>query len=421
MANTFTSRLRVAWNAFRNRDPAQQYTQNLGDSYGTRPDRLRLNLGNERSIVASIVNRIAIDVSEIPIQHVRIDQNGRFLETIDSGLNNCLSVEANIDQSGRHFVRDVVMMLCDEGSAAIVPVDTSSSPYDSNSYDILTLRVAKILEWYPEHVRVSLYNDENGRKEELTLAKRTVAVIENPLYTVMNEPNSTLKRLVYKLNLLDAVDEQSSSGKLDIIVQVPYSIKTPARQEQANSRRDMIEEQLKGSKYGIAYIDALEKVVQLNRPAENNLLGQITYLTNMLYSQLGLTEAIFSGTADEKEMLNYYLRTVKPIMSAVTDGIKRVFLTKTARTQGQSIMYFIDQFSLVPAATLADMADKLTRNEIVTGNEFRAIIGMRPSSDPKADELRNKNINPPSDQPPVQENSAPVNDVQKVSNNLKGE
>jgi len=312
-------------------------------------------------------------------------------------------------------------MLCDEGSAAIVPVDTSSSPYDSNSYDILTLRVAKILEWYPEHVRVSLYNDENGRKEELTLAKRTVAVIENPLYTVMNEPNSTLKRLVYKLNLLDAVDEQSSSGKLDIIVQVPYSIKTPARQEQANSRRDMIEEQLKGSKYGIAYIDALEKVVQLNRPAENNLLGQITYLTNMLYSQLGLTEAIFSGTADEKEMLNYYLRTVKPIMSAVTDGIKRVFLTKTARTQGQSIMYFIDQFSLVPAATLADMADKLTRNEIVTGNEFRAIIGMRPSSDPKADELRNKNINPPSDQPPVQENSAPVNDVQKVSNNLKGE
>lgn len=399
MANTIRERLQHAWNAFRSRDQANgSRNPEAGASYSYRPDRVRLALGNERSIIASVYTRIAIDVSSVSVQHVRLDQNGRFLKKEDSALNDCLSIEANVDQTGRALLQDAVMSMFDEGVVAIVPTDTSINPAISGSYDILSLRTGKILEWFPSFVRVRVYNEKTGQREELVLPKSTVAIIENPLYAVMNEPNSTLKRLIYKLNLLDSLDEQASSGKLDLIIQLPYVIKSEARREQAEQRRKDIEVQLSGSKYGIAYTDGTERITQLNRPAENNLMAQIEYLTSMLYGQLGLTESIFDGTADEKTMLNYYNRTVEPILAAITDEIKRKFLTKTARTQLQSIMYFRDPFKLVPVSELADIADKFTRNEVLSSNEIRGIIGYKPSDDPKADELRNKNLNSKEDQ-----------------------
>jgi hypothetical protein len=370
-----------------------------------------LRLGTERSILASIQTRIALDVSSVPIRHVRIDENGRYIDTISSGLNNCLSLEANIDQTDRAFIQDVVISMFDEGCIAIVPVDTTINPNVSDSYDILSLRTARIIQWYPEYVRVKLYNQKTGLMQEITLPKSTVAIIENPLYSVMNEPNSTLQRLIQKLNYLDAIDEQSSSGKLDLIVQLPFLIKTEARKQQAEVRRKLIEDQLKGSKYGIAYTDATEKVTQLNRPAENNLMDQIEYLTSMLYSQLGITKEVFDGNADEKTMLNYYNRTIEPILSAITGGMKRVFITKTGRSQGQTIAFFRDAFRLVPVEQLAEIADKFTRNEILTSNEIRSVIGFKPSSEEGADELRNKNLNassPPSEEPesqPLDENN----------------
>ncbi len=404
MREPFMDRLYHAWNAFFGRNTANYGYQDLGMSSSYRPDRVRLTSGNERSIVTAVYNRIAIDVAAVSIQHVRLDQNGRYIETILSGLNEVLTLSSNIDQTGRAFIMDVVMSMFDEGSVAIVPVDTSVDPKVSDSYNILSLRTGKILEWFPAHVRVSVYNDKLGQKEELTLPKSMVAIIENPLYSVMNEPNSTLKRLILKLNLLDSIDTQSGSGKLDLIIQLPYVIKTTARRDQAEIRRKDIEMQLSGSKYGIAYTDGTEKITQLNRPVENNLMAQIEYLTSMLYGQLGLTASIFDGTADEKTMLNYYNRTVEPILAAFTDEAKRKFLTKTARTQYQSIMYFRDPFKLVPVSELADIADKFTRNEILSSNDFRAVIGYKPSSNPKADELVNKNIrlptegtNPPGD------------------------
>jgi hypothetical protein len=395
--DSFLSRLKSAWNIFRNRDVVR-YTDDLGFGYGVRPDRLRLMLGTERSIVSSVYTRLGIDVSAIPICHVRLDENKRFSEVIQSGLNNCLTLEANIDQTGRAFIQDVVMSMCDEGTIAIVPVDTTINPMVAGSYDILSLRTAKIVQWFPEHVRVNLYNQSTGQKQDITLPKTMVAIIENPLYAVMNEPNSTLRRLIEKLNLLDAIDQASGSGKLDLIIQLPYVIKTEARRQQAETRRKDIETQLQGSKYGIAYTDGTEHITQLNRPAENNLMKQIEFLTSMLYSQLGLTKEIFDGTADEKAMINYYNRTIEPILSAITDGMKRTFLTKTGRTQGQTIMYLRDPFRLVPASQLADIADKFTRNEILTSNEFRGIIGFKPSSDPGAEELRNKNLNQSNDE-----------------------
>lgn len=420
MRESLTSRLQHAWNAFRDNDSTKNYSD-AGASYGTRPDRVRLRIGNERSIVSSIYTRIGMDVASITVQHVKLDQNGRYLETMNSGLNNCLSLEANIDQSARAFMQDVVMSMFDEGCVAIVPVDTSIDPKVSSGYDIHTLRTAKILEWYPKSVRVRLYNDKTGLKEDILLPKTMVAIIENPLYAVMNEPNSTLKRLIHKLNLLDAIDEQSSSGKLDLIIQLPYVVKSDARKQQADQRRKDIEVQLAGSKYGIAYIDGTEKVTQLNRPAENNLMGQIEFLTRMLYSQLGMTESVFDGTADEKTMLNYYNRTVEPVISAIVDAMKRVFLTKTARSQRQTIMYFRDPFKLVPVNELADIADKFTRNEILSSNEVRAIIGYKPSNDPGADELRNKNLNPAkTEEQPVQNPDA-SNIVGKNNDDTKGD
>lgn len=403
MENSLGSRLKHAWNAFLNRDPTNSYIER---GYGTsnRPDRHRLSITNERSIIAAVYNRIAIDVSAISFQHVRLDQNERFLESIPSGLNECLTLQANIDQTARAFIQDFVISMFDEGCVAIVPVDTTINPKLSGGYDINTLRVAKILQWFPEHVRVQLYNDRMGIKQEIVLPKKMVGIIENPLYAVMNEPNSTLKRLIRKLNILDAIDEQSGSGKLDVIIQLPYVIKTPARREQAETRRQDIETQLSGSKYGIAYVDGTEKITQLNRPAENNLMQQITYLTSMLYSQLGITENIFNGTADEEEMLNYYNRSIEPICSAFTGESKRKFLTKTARSQFQSIMFFRDPFKLVPVSNLADISDKFTRNEILSSNEVRAIIGYKPSKDPKADELRNKNLNESKEKIPIEDN-----------------
>lgn len=395
----FTSRLKHAWNAFMNRDPT--HTPNYGNySYGgyastIRPDRMRFTRGNERTIVTSIYNRIAIDVAAIKIEHAKLDENDRYSERIDSGLNSCLTLEANQDQTGRAFIQDVVMSMFDEGCVAIVPVDTTMSPINSNAYDIKSLRVGQILEWFPQHIRVRVYNEKNGRKEDLLLPKSMVAIVENPLYATMNEPNSMLQRLKRKLALLDSVDEQTSSGKLDLIIQLPYVIKNDARRKQAEARRSQIEEQLAGSKYGIAYTDGTEKITQLNRSVENNLLKQIEYLTNIVYSQLGLTAAVFDGSADEKTMLNYYNRTIEPVISAITDEMKRKFLTKTARTQGQSIVFFRDPFRLVPVNDLAELADKFTRNEIVTSNEFRQILGYKPSDDPRADELRNKNLNEP--------------------------
>lgn len=387
-------KLMHAWNAFTNKDPTFT-NKNLGMSYSYRPDRTRLRVTNERSIVSSIYNRIGIDVAAISFKHVRLDENERYVEDIKDGLNECLTTNANIDQTGRALIQDIVMSMLDEGVIAIIPTDTTINPKESNSYEINTLRVGKILEWYPEHIRVKVYNEKTGLKEELLLPKKMVAIVENPLYAVMNEPNSTLQRLIHKLNLLDAIDEQSSSGKLDLIVQLPYTIRSDARKNQAEARRKDVENQLAGSKYGIAYIDGTEKVTQLNRPAENNLMQQIEYLTRMLYSQLGITETVLDGTADEKVMLNYYNRTIEPIASAIVDSMKRTFLTKTARTQGQSIMFFKDAFKLVPVNNIADIADKFTRNEILSSNELRGIIGFKPVDDERADQLVNKNINQP--------------------------
>lgn len=388
------SRLKHAFNAFMNRDPTYTPT---GSSYSIRPDRPRLSRGNERSIVTSVFNRIALDVASIDIKHCRLDENGRYVEDIDSGLNNCLDLEANLDQTGRAFIQDVVMSMLDEGCVAIVPVDTTLNPKVTNSYDILSMRTGKILDWYPAHVRVRLYNDQTGDKEDILLPKSQVAIIENPLYAVINEHNSTMQRLIRKLSLLDVTDEQTASGKLDLIIQLPYVVKTDARREQANRRRKEIEEQLTGSKYGIAYIDGTEKVTQLNRSLENNLLKQIEYLTEMVYSQLGITQEVLNGTADEKTMLNYNNRTVEPIVSAIVDEMKRKFLTKTARSQRQTITFFRDPFRLVPVNDIAEIADKFTRNEIMTSNEIRQIVGMKPSDDPKADELINSNISQPDE------------------------
>lgn len=385
------SRIKHGWNAFMNRDPTNYV--NVGPSYSYRPGRVRLTRGNERSIITAVYNKIAIDAAAISIKHCKLDENGRFISEVDSCLNNCLTLEANIDQTNRAFIQDVVMSMLDEGCVAIVPVDTTLNPKVTGSYDILTMRTAKVINWYPEHVRVQLLNEKTGRKEEVTLPKKMVSIIENPFYAIMNETSSIMQRVVRKLNLLDAIDEQSGSGKLDLIVQLPYIIKSEAKRKQAEERRKDIEDQLSGSKYGIAYTDATEKITQLNRPVENNLMKQIEYLINLFFSQLGITQSILDGTADEQTMLNYYSRTIEPIVSAIVDEMKRKFLTKTARTQRQSICYFRDVFKLVPVNNMAEIADKFTRNEILTSNEIRQIIGMKPSDDPKADKLLNSNLN----------------------------
>lgn len=387
---SFTSRLKHAWTAF-NDDTSINYSD-LGVSYSYRADRPRLTRGNERSIVTSVYNRVALDVAAVDIKHVRLDKNGRFLSAIEDGLNNCLTLEPNIDQTARSFMQDVVISMFDEGCVAIVPVETTTNPNISGSYDILSMRVGQIIDWYPKYVRVRLYNEERGRKEDILISKSAVAIVENPLYAVINEPNSTMQRLIRKLNLLDVIDEQSGAGKLDLIIQLPYVIKTEARRQQAEKRRKDIEDQLAGTKYGIAYTDGTEHITQLNRSVNNNLMSQIEYLTSMLYSQLGITQSILDGTADERTLLNYNNRTIEPIIAAITNEMKRKFLTKTARSQMQSIMYFKDPFKLVPVNDLAEIADKFTRNEIMTSNEIRQIVGMRPSDDPNADELRNKNL-----------------------------
>lgn len=394
MEMSFGSRLKHAWNAFTGN--AQTNYRDLGMSYSYRADRPRMSRGNERSIVTSVYNRIALDVAALNIQHVRLDENGRFLSVIDDGLNNCLTLEANVDQTARSFVQDVVISMFDEGSVAIVPVDTTTDPNVSGSYDIQSLRVGQILDWYPQYIRARVYNEQTGRKEDIVVPKSAVAIIENPLYAVINEPNSTMQRLIRKLNLLDVIDEQSGSGKLDLIIQLPYVIKTEARRQQAENRRKDIENQLSGSKYGIAYTDGTEHITQLNRSVNNNLMSQIEYLTSMLYSQLGITQSILDGTADEKTMLNYNNRIIEPIISAIVDEMKRKFLTKTARSQHQSISFFRDPFKLVPVNDIAEIADKFARNEIMTSNEIRQVVGMKPSEDPRADELRNKNLSAPS-------------------------
>lgn len=386
----FVERVRNGWNAFRNRDPTPFYNE-PGMSYTYRPDRVRFSRGNERSIVTSVYNKIAMDVAAVDIHHCKTDANGRYIEDVNSDLNACLTLEANIDQTHRAFRQDVVMSMFDEGAVAIVPIETKGDPILSDSFDIRSMRTGKIVEWFPRSVKVEVYNDQTGRKEQIMMPKKSVAIIENPLYAVINEPNSTMKRLIRKLNLLDAIDEQSGSGKLDLIIQLPYAVKGELRQKQADQRRDAIVDQLKGP-YGIAYIDGTEKITQLNRPIENNLMKQVEYLTNMLYSQIGITPAIMDGTADEKTMLNYNNRTIEPIVSAIVDTMKRSFLTKTARTQGQTIMAFRDPFRLVPVNDIAEIADKFTRNEILTSNEIRQIIGFKPSNDPKADQLINSNI-----------------------------
>ena len=390
MSLNLSTRLAHAWNAFTSRDPTQYII--TGPGYSSRPDRPRLSRGNEKSIATSIFNRIALDVSSVNIKHCRLDKNGRYVEDIDSGLNNCLNLEANKDQTGRAFIQDVVLSMLDEGCVALVPVETTIDPKSSNSYQIDSMRTGKITEWYPDTVRVRLYNDRTGEKEEILLPKNQVAIIENPLYAVVNEYNSTMRRLIRKLSLLDVTDEQTASGKLDLIIQLPYVIKTEARRAQVERRRKDIIDQLAGSQYGIAYTDGTEKITQLNRSLENNLLKQVEYLTNMVYSQLGITQSVLDDTADEKTMLNYMNRTVEPIISAIVDELKRKFLTKTARSQLQSIVYFRDPFRLVPVNDIAEIADKFTRNEIMTSNEIRQIVGMQPSKDPKADKLVNSNI-----------------------------
>lgn len=394
MEMSFGSRLKHAWNAFTGN--IQMNYRDLGMGYSYRADRPRMSRGNERSIVTSVYNRIALDVAALNVQHVRLDENGRFLSVIDDGLNNCLTLEANIDQTARSFIQDVVVSMFDEGSVAIVPVDTTTDPNVSGSYDIQSLRVGQILDWYPQYIRARVYNEQTGRKEDIVVPKSAVAIIENPLYAVINEPNSTMQRLIRKLNLLDVIDEQSGSGKLDLIIQLPYVIKTEAKRQQAENRRKDIENQLSGSKYGIAYTDGTEHITQLNRSVNNNLMSQIEYLTSMLYSQLGITQSILDGTADEKTMLNYNNRTIEPIISAIVDEMKRKFLTKTARSQHQSISFFRDPFKLVPVNDIAEIADKFTRNEIMTSNEIRQVVGMKPSEDPRADKLRNKNLSAPS-------------------------
>ena len=400
----FIDRLQHGWNAFiNNRDPTVQYSY-TGGSYAIRPDRVRFSRGNERSIVTSVYNRIALDVAAINMYHCKLDQDGRFTEIINSGLNNCLNLEANIDQTGRAFVHDVVVSMFDEGCVAIVPTDTTVNPTETSAYDIQKMRTGKILDWYPTHVRVRVYNEKTGQKEDIVLPKSMVAIVENPLYAIINEPNSTMQRLIRKLNLLDVIDEQSGSGKLDLIIQLPYVIKSDARRQQAESRRKDIEDQLKGP-YGIAYTDGTERITQLNRPIENNLMKQIEYLTSMLYSQLGLTQSVLDGSADDKTMLNYYSRTIEPIISAIVDEMKRKFLSKTARTQNHSIKFFRDPFKLVPVNDLAEIADKFTRNEIMSSNEFRQIVGLKPSDDPKADQLINSNLNHP------EEEQAPAGEV----------
>jgi len=394
MAINLSSRLKHAWNAFLNRDPTAEFSVDVGRGSSYRPDRARFSRGNERTIVTAVYNRIALDVADVNIKHSRTDENGNFLEVVTSGLNECLSVAANIDQTGRALIQDAAMSMLDEGCVAIVPIDTTFNPNVTGGYDIQSMRVGQILEWKPSHIKVRAYNEMKGIKEDILMAKSVTAIVENPFFAVMNEPNSTMQRLIRKLSMLDSVDEQSSAGKLDLIIQLPYIIKTEARRQQAEKRRREIEEQLEGSKYGIAYTDGTERIQQLNRPVENNLMKQIEYLTEMLYSQLGINAAVLDGTADEKTMLNYYNRTVKPILSAIVDEMTRKFLTKTARTQKQAILFFMDPFKMVPVSEIANIADRFTRNEILTSNEVRQIVGMRPSGDPKADELRNKNIAP---------------------------
>lgn len=418
MEMSFGSRLKHAWNAFTGN--VQMNYRDLGMSYSYRADRPRMSRGNERSIVTSVYNRIALDVAALNVQHVRLDENGRFLSVIDDGLNNCLTLEANVDQTARSFIQDVAVSMFDEGSVAIVPVDTTTDPNVSGSYDIQSLRVGQILDWYPQHIRARVYNEQTGRKEDIVVPKSAVAIIENPLYAVINEPNSTMQRLIRKLNLLDVIDEQSGSGKLDLIIQLPYVIKTEARRQQAENRRKDIENQLSGSKYGIAYTDGTEHITQLNRSVNNNLMSQIEYLTSMLYSQLGITQSILDGTADEKTMLNYNNRTIEPIISAIVDEMKRKFLTKTARSQHQSISFFRDPFKLVPVNDIAEIADKFTRNEIMTSNEIRQVVGMKPSEDPRADELRNKNLSAPSGSNQQSEEMpiAEVNSVEESASDL---
>ena len=389
---TFSDRLKHAWNAFTSRDPTPPIQPTVYGGFSYRPDRMYFHRGGERSVVASIITRIAIDVAAIDLKHVKLDAEGQYLKDVNSGLNNILTLEANIDQTSRSFIQDMVQSLLEEGSVCVVPVETSIDPRHNDSYQINTMRVGKIVQWYPQHVKVDLYNDQNGKHQEVTLPKKMVAIIENPLYSVMNEPNSTLQRLIRKLSLLDVVDEQSSSGKLDLIIQLPYVVKSQTRKDQAEERRKQIEAQLTGSKYGIAYTDGTERITQLNRPVENILLTQVEYLTTMVYGQLGITDEVLKGIADEKTMLNYYNRTIEPILSAIALEFKRKFLTKTARTQGQSIEFYRDPFRLVPVNDMAEIADKFTRNEIMTSNEIRQVIGMKPSDDPKADELNNSNL-----------------------------
>jgi hypothetical protein len=391
-----TDRLMHAWNAFNIEEEERKFSPKTGSfgsiAYATRPDRFRSTIANDKSIVNTIYNRLAIDVASIPIQHVKVDQNGRFIESVNSYLNQCLTLEANLDQSSRHFIQDAVLTLFEKGTIALVPINTTVNPAVSSGWDVKDMRVGEIVQWHPKHVRVSVYNEDTGLKEELLMSKRSVAIVENPLYSVMNEPSSTLQRLIRKLGLLDSIDEQVGSGKLDVIIQLPYVIKSEARREQAESRRADLEMQLSGSKYGVAYTDGTERITQLNRPAENNMLKQVEYLTNLLYGQLGLTEDVFNGTASEQVMLNYHNRTIEPILAAITMAMKRSFLTKTARSQGQSIEAYRDPFKLVAISSMADIADKFARNEILTANEIRAGMGLRPSNNPKADELRNSNM-----------------------------
>ncbi len=390
------SRFKNAWNAFRNRDPTFDF-RDLGPAYTYRPDRPRFSRGNERTIVNSVFNRIALDVALLDFKHVRLDDDGRYIDDIPSELNNCLTLEANVDQTSNAFIQDVVMSMIDEGAVAIVPIETSANPTKTSSYDIYSMRTGKILDWYPAHVKVRVYNERTGEKEDVIIPKSVCGIIENPLFSVVNEPNSTLKRLIRKLALLDVIDEQSGSGKMDLIIQLPYVIKGDLKKQQAEERRKSIEDQLTGSKYGIAYIDGTEHITQLNRPIENNLMKQIEYLTSMLYSQLGITTGVLDGSADEKVMTNYYNRSIKPIASAICDEIKRKFLSRTARTQNQSVMCFRNPFELIPVNDVAEIADKFTRNEITTSNEMRQAIGMKPSKDPKADQLVNSNISQPND------------------------
>lgn len=416
MAENFVSRIKRSWNTFFNRDPTDYY-KNMGMGYSYRPDRPRFTRGNERSIATSVYNRIALDVAAIKIQHVQLDKNERFLEVRQSGLNNCFTLDANVDQTGRAFIQDVVMSMLDEGCVAIVPTDTDDNPDATNAYDILRMRTGKILEWYPNDIKVRVYNEATGQQQDIRVSKNDTAIVENPLYAIVNEHNSTMQRLIRKLNILDAIDEQSGSGKLDLIIQLPYVIRTEAKREQADKRRKDIEDQLSGSKYGVAYTDGTEHITQLNRPAENNLMKQIEYLTSMFYSQLGITTNVLDGTADEATMINYYNRTIEPILAAIVDESNRKFLTKTARTQLQRLTFFRDMFKLVSVSQLAEVADKLTRNEIWSPNEVRQLVGMKPSKDPKSDELRNRNINTKEGETSEQTPDTPASIPEKAKEN----